>query len=219
MSQNLSNAGGTQPHLKKHLARMMLEKTSDIPFGLDPSQKLMPWLMGLLTFLVILPVLCATAMGDVLVQAGAYEPAQAFVMLMMGGSVILAAILGLAAILSIVFMTYSGLTLHRKSIQVLHLVGATNDYIAQQFQKHVFNMGLKGAVIGVVLAIATICGFDILFSSPASTVYSQVQLSFVKTISILLLTPALVLLLVMTAARLTVKSVLGVAMSYEAEAI
>lgn len=195
---------------------LFMNKPNDIPFDHDQSQRMVPWVMGLMIFLVTLPVLCATALGDVFLQTSLKKSSHSLVLLVTSGSVILAAVIGFVAVLSIVFMSYTGLNVHRSAIHVLHLVGASNDYIARQFQQHVFEMGLKGVFIGITLTVLTILGLDFLFSNPENLgIYAQADLSFLKTLSIISLTPLIVLMLVMMAARLTVRSVLNNALQQE----
>jgi cell division transport system permease protein len=69
------------------------------------------------------------------------------------------AVLGLisvAAVATIVFATRTGLAIHHDVIELLHLMGAQDDYVARQFQFNAFWLGLKGGAIGVVIAMATL---------------------------------------------------------------
>ncbi len=63
---------------------------------------------------------------------------------------------------TVVFVTRSGLAVHAAVIEVLHLVGARDSYIANQFQRHAFRLSLRGAVVGFCLALATMIGLTIL---------------------------------------------------------
>ncbi len=62
----------------------------------------------------------------------------------------------LAAVLTVVYVTLSGLALHHDIIDLLHLMGAEDRFIARQFQDHAVRLGLAGAVPGLLLAILTI---------------------------------------------------------------
>ncbi len=69
------------------------------------------------------------------------------------------AVLGLicvAAIATIVFATRTGLAIHHDVIELLHLMGAQDDYVARQFQFNALWLGLKGGATGVVVAMATL---------------------------------------------------------------
>ncbi len=57
-------------------------------------------------------------------------------------------LIGLAAALTVVFVARAGLAAHRRVIEILHLVGAHDGYIASQFQRHALTRGLFGGFIG-----------------------------------------------------------------------
>lgn len=56
----------------------------------------------------------------------------------------------------IVFTARIGLAIHRSVIELLHLLGAQDAYIARQFQVHALGLGLRGGIIGGVAAAATV---------------------------------------------------------------
>jgi cell division transport system permease protein len=56
----------------------------------------------------------------------------------------------------IVFTARIGLSIHRSVIELLHLLGAQDAYIARQFQIHALNLGLRGGVIGGAAAALTV---------------------------------------------------------------
>ena len=61
----------------------------------------------------------------------------------------------LAAVLTVVYVTLSGLAVHHDIIELLHLMGAEDRFIARQFQDHAMRLGLAGAVPGLLLAVLT----------------------------------------------------------------
>lgn len=63
------------------------------------------------------------------------------------------------AVFAVVFATRSGIAVHRDVIQVLHLIGATDGYIAGQFQHHALRLALKGGFAGTGLAAVTLSIF------------------------------------------------------------
>jgi cell division transport system permease protein len=65
--------------------------------------------------------------------------------------VVIALIVGI-----IVFTARIGLAIHRSVIELLHLMGAQDAYIARQFQIHAMGLGLRGGAIGGVAAAATV---------------------------------------------------------------
>jgi cell division transport system permease protein len=60
---------------------------------------------------------------------------------------------GLAAIATVIFATRTGLMVHRAMIEVLHLMGASDLYIARQFAGQALRLGLRGGLIGIVPAL------------------------------------------------------------------
>ena len=66
------------------------------------------------------------------------------------------AVLGLVVavtVLSVTFATRGAMAANRPIVEVLHYVGATDAFIAGQFQRHFLLLGLKGGLIGGGVAI------------------------------------------------------------------
>jgi cell division transport system permease protein len=68
-----------------------------------------------------------------------------------------------ATVLTVTFATRGAMAANRPIVEVLHFIGATDGYIAGQFQRHFLTLGLKGGAIGggasvVVLALAGLFG-------------------------------------------------------------
>ena len=57
-------------------------------------------------------------------------------------------------VLSVTFATRGAMAANRPIIEVLHYVGATDGFIAGQFQRHFLILGLKGGAIGGGVALA-----------------------------------------------------------------
>lgn len=56
----------------------------------------------------------------------------------------------------VVFAARIGLAIHRSVVELLHLLGARDHYIARQFQLHALTLGLRGGIIGGIAAAATV---------------------------------------------------------------
>lgn len=56
----------------------------------------------------------------------------------------------------IVFAARIGLAMHHPVIELLHLLGAQDSYIARQFQVHALSLGLRGGIIGGAAAALTV---------------------------------------------------------------
>ena len=94
---------------------------------------------------------------------------------MADGLVVLALII-LALVLSamglaVVFATRGAMASSREIIDVLHFVGASDDFIANEFQRRFLHLGFRGAVIGGTFALLTFfaAGSLMMFGSTALT--------------------------------------------------
>ena len=54
---------------------------------------------------------------------------------------------------TVIFTTRTGLSIHKEAIEVLHLIGAQDSYIAGQFAARAMMLGLKGGLIGMALGL------------------------------------------------------------------
>jgi cell division transport system permease protein len=70
------------------------------------------------------------------------------------GAIVL--LIGAASVLTVIFTTRAGLAVHRDVIELLHLMGARDGYIARQFQRQAMRLGLRGGAAGIALALATL---------------------------------------------------------------
>ena len=76
-----------------------------------------------------------------------------------------------AAILAVIFVTQTSLIIHRSVIELLHLMGARDIYIAVQFQNYSLRAALIGALAGLLGAVLTISAVSyVLVSSDANAV-------------------------------------------------
>jgi len=62
----------------------------------------------------------------------------------------------LATVGTVVFTTRTGLAIHREAIEVLHLIGAQDQYIAKQFARRALGLGVRGGLLGLGLAMPTL---------------------------------------------------------------
>ena len=73
--------------------------------------------------------------------------------------------------LAVVFATRGAMASSREIIDVLHFVGASDDFIANEFQRRFLHLGFRGAVIGGTFALLTFfaAGSLMMFGSTALT--------------------------------------------------
>jgi cell division transport system permease protein len=68
------------------------------------------------------------------------------------------AVLGVIAATTIAIVTFAtraGLSANREVVEVLHLTGARDRFIAAEVQRHFLHLGLRGGAIGLALSVAT----------------------------------------------------------------
>lgn len=69
-------------------------------------------------------------------------------------------LIGGAAVAAVIFAASAGLAVHRAEVELLHVIGASDRYIAAQFQRHVVRLTILGGGAGLALALATLLGLD-----------------------------------------------------------
>ncbi|BCB18191.1 ABC transporter permease [Bosea sp. ANAM02] len=74
-----------------------------------------------------------------------------------------------AAALAVAFATRGAMAGSRDSVEVLHFVGADDDFIAREFQSRFIRLGLRGGLSGGLAAIATIAMLGFLASRWSAT--------------------------------------------------
>lgn len=77
-------------------------------------------------------------------------------------------ILGLVVLTTIsivIFATRAAMAGNRDIVEVLHMIGARQSYIARQFQVHFLMLGIKAGIIGVILGSLTFLLFNMTLGS------------------------------------------------------
>jgi len=69
---------------------------------------------------------------------------------------VIVAIVALSAMVAVTITTRAGLALHHEAIDLLHLIGAEDRYIARQFAREALILGLRGSLVGVALSIGAL---------------------------------------------------------------
>jgi cell division protein FtsX len=116
---------------------------------------------------------------------------------------LLACVLGM-----VVLVARTNLKLHFKTVSLLHMFGATDDYILKQFQWNSAELAGRGALIGTLIAGALFTALLILSHRWESPVIPAIAFSWVHVL-VFLLVPFFTALIALVATRLTVQSMLG----------
>ena len=93
-------------------------------------------------------------------------------------AVVVMALIAAVALAAIVFTTKSVLAVHWDIVEVLHLIGARDAYIAGQFQRHALKLGLKGSIGGTACALATILMISLLARDLDASLLPPIGLRF-----------------------------------------
>lgn len=112
-------------------------------------------------------------------------------------------VIGLVTIGTVVFTTRTGLAIHGEAIQVLHLIGAHDAYVARQFAGRALLLGLKGGFIGLCFAVPTLLAIGY-FGERMQFEAMPVNGLGLPQLIVLALLPLIVALIAMLTARVTV---------------
>lgn len=124
------------------------------------------------------------------------------------GALLVLALVALAGTATVVFVTRASLAIHRPVIELLHLMGAEDRYIAKQFQGHALRFSLRGGLVGFAAAAAVLGLFGYVGGQVESGLLPRVELSVFDwaIVAVVLLVTCVIAMLT---ARLTVIRTLG----------
>jgi cell division transport system permease protein len=137
-------------------------------------------------------------LGQLLDLARAIELVAALIVILVGAS----------AVAMVIFATRMGLAIHGRVIELLHLIGAQDAYVAHEFEAHALKHALRGGVAGLLLAIATVALVARLFKRLDSALLPELTLSPMEWAALAAL-PLAIALVAMLTARFTVLGNLG----------
>lgn len=123
-------------------------------------------------------------------------------------SVGIIALIGGAGVISIIFAASSGFAVHRQEVELLHVMGATDGYVAGQFQTHMLRQALLGGGVGFLLALATLWGLEQAGEGMGASLLPDMAMSL-RDWAWLPVVPLVAALLAALTARLTVMRALG----------
>ena len=115
-----------------------------------------------------------------------------------GFSVLLAALILLTVCATIIFITKKTLSIHKDVVKILQLIGAQDKYIASQFKRYYFSVGLKGSLISIILSMFTIIGITYILGE------NWINLNNIRYLGISFCVPILVIIIIMLTSKSTV---------------
>ncbi|CAA7616414.1 ABC transporter permease [Magnetospirillum sp. UT-4] len=117
-------------------------------------------------------------------------------------------LIGCVTSATVIYATRTGMAVNRGIIEVLHLIGARDDYIARQFADRAFALGFAGGVLGLALAVPTLTMIGWAARRVEGGFLPQLTVSLPGWVVVALL-PLAAALLAMLTARLTVHGTLA----------
>ncbi len=127
------------------------------------------------------------------------------------GALIVVGLVGFAAVVTVVFAARTGLEIHRQVIELLHLIGAQDRYIAREFQRHALRLGLRGGIAGYLLAALVLLGLGWLSGQDKIGFLPEVRLAWQDWAVMALLPPAAALVAMWTARRTVLRTLVRMA--------
>lgn len=118
------------------------------------------------------------------------------------------ALIGLVTSATVVYATRTGMAVHHGIIEVLHLIGAQDDYIARQFADRAFALAFAGGLLGVGMAVPALSAIGWAAHRLEGGFLPQLSLPLAGFVAIGLL-PLGAGVLAMATARLTVHGTLA----------
>lgn len=109
----------------------------------------------------------------------------------------------MATICIVIFGTKAGMAENRETIAIMHHLGAQDGMIAGAYQSRFMKYGLKGGIIGLILAFITLVSLIYLSRNLASGLVKMPELPIVQ-VAVLLVIPFFAALISMLTARITV---------------
>jgi len=100
---------------------------------------------------------------------------------------------------TVYYATRTGMAIHREVIEVLHVIGAADAYIAQQFAHRAFILGLKGGLLGLALTLPILGGIAFGAHKMQGGFLADLSLPMTGVLAVLALPFAAALLAMLTA--------------------
>jgi cell division transport system permease protein len=104
----------------------------------------------------------------------------------------------------VAFVARAGLSIHRRIVEIVHLVGAHDSYVARQFQAQAFRYGFVGAMIGTLLAAVTLVAAAIFGAHDVASIRAAMRAFEPWMIWPLALIPLAAVLIAMVTVRVAV---------------
>ena len=98
---------------------------------------------------------------------------------------------------TVIFITKKTLNSHQDIVKILQLIGANNRYIASQFKRYYFSVGIRASFMSLILSALTILGISLVLSS-------EFDINILKYLGISFAVPMITTIIVMIASTSSV---------------
>lgn len=116
---------------------------------------------------------------------------------------IIISVIGLTTIVAIAGAVRTRLSAYKEDLELLHLMGAGDNYISGQFQKHTMILAFQGSLIGMIIGLILLFLINILLASKGVTLLPNFSLTVNQKIFMIAI-PFILAALSMLTARFTV---------------
>lgn len=113
----------------------------------------------------------------------------------------------ISVVMTVVFSTRTWMAVNREAVEVLHLIGAHDSYIAHQFQRHTFWLSSAGAVGGFTLGATFILLIQFYINRLSDSLFLDLTLGNIQWVALCLL-PVVAIVVVIATVGFTVKRVM-----------
>ena len=135
-------------------------------------------------------------LGDLLRFTGALQFAAA----------VLTVVIGLITLTAVGGAVRSRMEVHHAEVELLHLMGASDNYIAKQFQRHALIMALQGSVIGALAGAAAMAGIAFISGEMGVNLLPDFTLEPLQIALLCLVPPAAAFIAAMVSQRTVIRS-------------
>jgi len=116
---------------------------------------------------------------------------------------LLTLVIGITTIVAVAGAAQSRLAVHKDELELLHLMGATDEYITRQLQRHTLFLSLQAALVGTLIGAAILLLIDWISGEMGVALLPDYTLSIFQKIMLTAI-PVLISVIAMLTARFTV---------------
>ncbi|MEM8854990.1 MAG: hypothetical protein AAGD34_14905, partial [Pseudomonadota bacterium] len=121
------------------------------------------------------------------------------------GTLAVLALMLAATAITVVFATRAALSSNASTIEVLHVLGAEDRFVARAFRRRFMGIGVKGAFVGAILAVALLGGVELYAllgvaqGAPAASLFGDLSVGLWGYVGALAVAVTVAVLVVLTA--------------------